>query len=151
MIELSLSVYFHSQINRLHVPTLPLTSGFTAAMPTVTPISSPSKGGLMTSSRPPSATNSRFDRFDDEVYNEHLNVFCSISLLPTRMYWRYCYCHVCPAVCTSVNNFVKASNYISNQMKSFAPVYVRYYYFINFVSNVTSVTLKIIYFKFTLK
>lgn len=49
------------KINRLHVPTLPLGSGSLSMLRTVTPLNSPTRGGVFTSSRPPSAVDARFD------------------------------------------------------------------------------------------
>jgi hypothetical protein len=43
------------------VPTLPLGSGSLSMLRTVTPLNSPTRGGVFTSSRPPSAMDARFD------------------------------------------------------------------------------------------
>ena len=51
------------QLNRLHVPTLPMT--VYCSMRQDTPMQSPVRGGVFTSSRPPSAMDARFD---DEVH-----------------------------------------------------------------------------------
>ncbi|KAK3093891.1 hypothetical protein FSP39_021511 [Pinctada imbricata] len=50
-----------TKINRLHVPTLPLGSGSISMLKPATPLSSPTRGGIFTSSRPPSAMEARFD------------------------------------------------------------------------------------------
>ena len=43
------------------MPTLPLGSGSLSMLRTVTPLNSPTRGGVFTSSRPPSAMDARFD------------------------------------------------------------------------------------------
>ena len=43
------------------MPTLPLGSGSISMLKPTTPMSSPSRGGIFTSSRPPSAMEARFD------------------------------------------------------------------------------------------
>ncbi|KAL3875250.1 hypothetical protein ACJMK2_038174 [Sinanodonta woodiana] len=50
-----------TKINRIHIPTLPLGSGSLSMLKLMTPISSPARGGIFTSSRPPSAMDARFD------------------------------------------------------------------------------------------
>ena len=54
-------VCFELQINRLHIPTLPIGSSSMSMMRPVTPIQSPQRGGIFTSSRPPSAMEAGFD------------------------------------------------------------------------------------------
>ncbi|KAK3580765.1 hypothetical protein CHS0354_023054 [Potamilus streckersoni] len=49
------------KLNRIHVPTLPLGSGSLSMLKLTTPINSPTRGGVFTSSRPPSAMDTRFD------------------------------------------------------------------------------------------
>ncbi|XP_061163277.1 anaphase-promoting complex subunit 1-like [Saccostrea echinata] len=54
-----------TKINRLHVSTLPLGSGSINMLKPVTPINSPQRGGIFTSSRPPSAMDQA--GFDEEI------------------------------------------------------------------------------------
>ncbi|CAG2230501.1 APC1 [Mytilus edulis] len=54
-----------TKINRLHVPTLPIGTGSISMLRTVTPLNSPTRGRIFTSSRPPSAMDARFD--DEEL------------------------------------------------------------------------------------
>ncbi|XP_056022198.1 anaphase-promoting complex subunit 1-like [Ostrea edulis] len=54
-----------TKINRLHVSTLPLGSGSISMLKPVTPINSPQRGGIFTSSRPPSAMDQA--GFDEEI------------------------------------------------------------------------------------
>ncbi|XP_060553030.1 anaphase-promoting complex subunit 1-like [Ruditapes philippinarum] len=51
-----------TKINRLHVPTLPVGGNMSLSMlRQMTPLQSPVRGGVFTSSRPPSAMDARFD------------------------------------------------------------------------------------------
>lgn len=54
-----------TKLNRLHVSTLPLGSGSLSMLKPVTPMSSPQRGGIFTSSRPPSAMDQA--GFDEEI------------------------------------------------------------------------------------
>ncbi|KAL5008156.1 hypothetical protein ScPMuIL_013737 [Solemya velum] len=63
-----------TKINKLHVPTMPLGSGSLSMLRAVTPLNSPTRGGVFTSSRPSSALDARF--------GDELN---TISPVPTEM------------------------------------------------------------------
>nr|XP_022333509.1 anaphase-promoting complex subunit 1-like [Crassostrea virginica]XP_022333510.1 anaphase-promoting complex subunit 1-like [Crassostrea virginica] len=54
-----------TKLNRLHVSTLPLGSGSLSMLKPVTPMTSPQRGGIFTSSRPPSAMDQA--GFDEEI------------------------------------------------------------------------------------
>ncbi|XP_041352756.1 anaphase-promoting complex subunit 1-like [Gigantopelta aegis] len=63
-----------TKISHVYIPLLPLGSGSLSMMRATTPVESPSRGGIFTSSRPPSALDARFD--------EEVN---QISPVPTEM------------------------------------------------------------------
>lgn len=79
VLDMSGCLYVYSgttKINRLYVPTLPMGNMSLSMMRQMTPLQSPVRGGVFTSSRPSSALD---DRFDEEF---QLN---QISPVPTEL------------------------------------------------------------------